>query len=174
MKFSHQKHFFGVNKTREIAQEFAEFNNISSSRQEFKSFKKYFMAFIRNSEKRRKYVEYTSKYYDDPFKLATDNFITVQLGFRAERQTYFYGSIRDTLQRLFESGILQLFLPALVKDIEDTSNVEIYEKQKEYSTLRWKQLYPGFYIWLAALIVCFTMFIGEIVVFRILLLIGEV
>lgn len=104
--------------------------------------------------------------FDDPLKLATDSFITYEIGFRFAKQTHIYGSIRYTLHRIFEAGILQFYLPALVKDLEEPSKLEIHEKQNEYSTLRWDQLYPGFYIWLFALIVCISVFIGEIIFFN--------
>lgn len=122
---------------------------------------------IRPPETGRKYIEYTSELFEDPFKFATDNLFSLQEGFKISRNLYFYGAIRDVLQRLFESGIMQHFSSALSSEQLQSEKLQIHRKQEQYSTLTWNQLYPGFYIWLLALLICSIVFIGEILSFEI-------
>lgn len=133
----------------------------------FSTFNKIAVPLARTSDTYRKQIEYTSKDFNDPFKFAADNLFTTQLGFKVSRNVFFYGTVRKTFQRLFEAGLLKDFQPALIKmTMTNMSELEIHEKQQEYSTLTWNQLYPGFYMWLVALIICVVVFFGEILVFK--------
>lgn len=132
-----------------------------------KDAKKFAIPLVRPPETNRKHIEYSHYYIKDPFKFATDNLVTQQKGFGVTKNVYFYGAIRDILQKLFESGILQ-GLQLLSSDNNGIlDRLEIHEKQEEYKTLTWAQLYPGFYIWVGALLVCIVVFIGEVIVFNI-------
>lgn len=143
-----------------------DFQNVYG-RKYFKNSYKMSLVAVRPFRENRKYVEYTVNYYEDPFKFATDNLFTMQHGFKVNRNVYFYGAIRATLQKLFESGVLKPFLTEYIKEYSSLLNLTIHKKQEEYNVLTWNQLYPGFYLWLAACAVCFIVFIGEILVFKI-------
>lgn len=158
------KDFGGTATEKEVEAKLGIFNLADS----FKNSKRITFPSLRSPETRRKYIEYTKEGFADPFKFATDNLLTFQKGFRVTRNIFFYEKLRDTLRRLFESGILQRFHAPAIDLFDDISNLEVHEKQSQYSTLTWEQLYPGFYIWLAALLVSFVVFISEIIVFRVL------
>lgn len=97
----------------------------------FKSVYKKAIPFIRPSETTyRRNLEYTINYYDDPFKFATDNLLTFQLAFGVNRNIFFYETMRDTFQRLFEFGLLSNFSPYLIF-ISNSSNIEPHEKNKK-------------------------------------------
>lgn len=164
MNFEQMTEFYGL-KTSYTKLD--EIEARASKRDSFKSAKKATKMAVRPPETKRKYMEFTSEDFDDPFKFAIDNLCNVQLGFKTTRHLYFYGAIRKTLQRLFESGIIQFHLPIYKNHDQTVKQLKIHEKQEQYSTLRWDQLYPGFYIWLAALVVCFIVFIVEILIFNI-------
>lgn len=115
----------------------------------------------------KSYDEYTCDIADDPFKFATDNLFTIQRGFYMMQNAFFYGAIRTTLQRLFESGIFQMIQKTCDDEFSDLPGIKGHQKQTEYSTLTWDQLYPGFYVWVAALVACIVAFMGEIIVFKV-------
>lgn len=125
---------------------------------------KFATLFMRFPETNRKYLEYEMLETDDPFKFATDNIFTTQKVFHVTRNVLFYEEIHSNLQRLFESGFFKFLLPKYVEELKEGLKMKIHEKQEEYSTLTLEKLYPGFYVWLAALIVCFLVFIGEIII----------
>lgn len=52
-------------------------------------------------------------------------------------------------------------------EFSDLPCFDVHQKQTEYSTLNWGQLYPGFYVWLVALVSCIAVFMGEIIVLNI-------
>lgn len=85
------------------------------------------------------------------------------------RNVFFNEVFRETLRRLFEAGFFASYLEKRLDSYKgkDSANFKIHEKQSEYSTLTLKQLYPGFYVWLVALIACIIVFMGEIIVFKI-------
>lgn len=121
------------------------------------------MISMRPYETNRKYIEYTKPGLDDPFKFATDNLFAFQYVVAVSRYIFFYEAIQTTLKRLFESGIIQLMMKEEVQEVFE--NLTIHQKQEPYSTLTWNHLYPGFYLWFAAVIVCILVFFGEFVLF---------
>lgn len=136
-------------------------------RKVFGIFQKATAPFFRPSESRnRENLEYAFGNHGDPFKFATDNLLTFQMGFRVTRNIFFYEKMRETFQRLFECGLLLNFSPSLLYT-SFSGKFKPHEKQAEYSTLTWDQLYPGFFIWLGASIACIIVFLGEIVVFNV-------
>lgn len=142
-------------------------------RNEFESSKKYTLFEKRPPETNRKYVEYKREDSDDPVKFAVDNLFTLQEGLEIMRNVFFYRAIRNTLQGLFESGILQHILANCKIEYESNkessekpSKFHVYERKQEYSTLKLDQLYPGFYIWLGASAVCVIVFFIELLAFR--------
>lgn len=140
-------------------------NNSQPESNRLDSSKKNVLLIMRLPETNRKYVEYKMKELDDPFKFATDNLFTMLHGFRFNKHIFFYGAIRETLQRLFESGILKC--SSFLKFMRNKDSIVVHEKQTKYSTLTWDQLYPGFYIWLGASVLCVIVFIVEILVFEV-------
>lgn len=138
-----------------------------SDRSLFKNSHKLSFLFERPRVNDKKHVEYTFDIADDPFKFATDNIYTNQRGLMMMRNVFFNGAIRNNLQRLFESGILQMMYMECVDELANKLRIKGHQKQAEYSTLTWDQLYPGFYVWLAASIACIFVFMGEIIVFNI-------
>lgn len=117
----------------------------------------------------RKSIEYTIDIYDDPVKFASDDIITLPIAIRVSRNLYFYKAVRDVITILFESGLLN-YNPSsksIKEDGEHNYNfLKIHDKKQEYSTLLWDQLYPGFYLWFAAAVVCIIVFIGEIITYN--------
>lgn len=63
----------------------------------------------RFAETHRKYMEYLNVDWDHPCKFSTDNFITVQFGFRTRSHLFFYGRMREIFITLFETGFLKEF-----------------------------------------------------------------
>lgn len=120
----------------------------------------------RPPETHTKYLEYMMEGHDHPLKFATDNLVSLPLAIRVTRNLYFYKAIRDNLQRLFEAGFISHHFSSITNDESPLISLKlrIHERQQSYSTLIWDQLYPGFYLWLGALIVCVVVFIGELIV----------
>lgn len=164
MNFQDYAKFYSSDEFKKIGNR--QLNSVDH-KEKFKSSNKLTMMFLRPAETRRKQIEYTMDEFDDPFKFATDNIFTMQTGFRVTRNLHFYEAIRDTFRKLFESGLIQFHLTKFTDEINKKKSLKTHQKQEQYSTLTWDQLYPGFYIWLGALAVCFIVFVGEIIVFKI-------
>lgn len=134
----------------------------------FENSKKNYLCYPRPPETKRKNVlQYKMKECDDPFKVTIDNVITLSMSIRVSRNLFFYKSIQDIMRKLFEAGLMNSAFSSTTQFSDLLKKITVYEKQQEYSTLTWDQLYPGFYIWIVAVFMCLIVFIGEIIVHHI-------
>lgn len=133
----------------------------------FDGSKKNCLPFPRPLKTESQYLEYMMEGHDHPLKFATDNLASFPLAIRVTRNLFFYKAIRDNLQRLFEAGFMSHHFSFLTEEDNPLELLKLHEKQKTYSTLVWDQLYPGFYLWLGALIACVVVFILEFIVHQI-------
>lgn len=162
-EISGTENFLIHNYTYQSLKEFEEDENF------FQYSKKNCWLYQRPPKTKRSYIEYNTELHKDPVKFATDNLVTIPMAIRTTKNLYFFKAIRDTLQRLFESGFMDDFQINPLSKIKKTKEFHFfdkYEKKEAYSTLRWDQLYPGFYIWFAALIICKIVFMLEIIVYK--------
>lgn len=103
--------------------------NVTQS-EKFKFSNKFTLLFMRPPEAKRKFVEYTLIGYDDPLKFAIDDLFTFHIGFKVTKHIYFYGAIRETLQRLFEAGFFKFYRETLTKFVENDFKLNTYQKKK--------------------------------------------
>lgn len=110
-----------------------------------------------------------SEYYNDPVKFASDNIISVPLGFTVTRNAFVSATFYDVMQKLFECGIL---IKVDGVDCYDKLDEEIvkqmtsYVKVKTMVVLSWEHLHAGFVVWAIAVLICIVVFIAEILVFN--------
>lgn len=132
-----------------------------------KSSYKMSIPYIRKPGTKTWYHEFKIDSFDDPFKYTTDNLFEIQIGLGISRNLFFYGAMKDIMQRLFETGVTQYILFECYKNTTKNLEFKIHNKQEAYSVLTMKELYPGFFIWLGMIVVCVIVFIVEIVVFKV-------
>lgn len=113
--------------------------------------------------------ENATRKFEDPVKFARDNLISTTMGFTMTRNAFMFEVFRDTMQKLFESGILlKSNGESWYEKIYDHvyKNDIVYVKEGKLVVLAWEHLHAGFYIWAAAVGICMMIFIAEIIVFN--------
>lgn len=110
------------------------------------------------------------KHYEDPIKFSRNNIMSAHSGLAFCKNNILYGTFRELLQRLRDSGITKKHIKSLTEIISDSkearfSYVRLYDEKADIRPLSWEQLYAGFYIWLFASAISTFAFIAEKLIF---------
>lgn len=106
--------------------------------------------------------------FEDPVKFSKNNLLTSLNGIVYAGNDVFFGTFRDELKRLFESGIFQKLhrdsLPGLHSNNKHNKiNAMRDYDRKSTQVLSWNHLYAGFYLWIGACLISALAFIGEVI-----------